>query len=143
MMGRMEIPADAGDRPGGAGSVPYLPAPTGPRPVGTTSLWLTDTARTDPWVAEEAARELMVSVWYPAARPGGRRAPYMTPAESELQLTSRGITGVPPDVLSTTWTNAGSDAAPAGPERSFPLVVLSPGFTNSRSALTGLAEDLA
>jgi len=67
----------------------------------------------------------------------------MTPAESELQLTSRNLTGVPPDVLSTTRTNAVSDATPAGPEHSLPLVVLSPGFTSSRSALTALAEDLA
>jgi dienelactone hydrolase len=67
----------------------------------------------------------------------------MTPVESELQLTSRGITGVPPDVLSTTRTNAAIDAAPEGTRRSHPLVVLSPGFTNSRSALTALAEDLA
>jgi dienelactone hydrolase len=67
----------------------------------------------------------------------------MTPAESELQLTSRGITGVPPDVLSTVRTNAVVDATPAGRQRALPLVVLSPGFTNPRSALTGLAEDLA
>ena len=67
----------------------------------------------------------------------------MTPAESELQLRSRGITGVPPDTLSTTRTNAVSDAAPAGRQRSLPLVVLSPGFTNPRAALTALAEDLA
>ncbi len=39
----------------------------------------------------------------------------MTPAESELQLTSRDITGVPPDALSTVRTNAVSDATPAGP----------------------------
>jgi dienelactone hydrolase len=67
----------------------------------------------------------------------------MTPAESRLQLTSRGITGVPPDTLSTVRTNAVSDAAPAGRQGSLPLVVLSPGFTNSRSTLTALAEDLA
>jgi dienelactone hydrolase len=67
----------------------------------------------------------------------------MTRAESELQLTSRGITGVSRDVLSTTRTNSVSDATPAGRQRSLPLVVLSPGFTNSRSALTALAEDLA
>ncbi|MDR3036595.1 MAG: alpha/beta hydrolase, partial [Kitasatospora sp.] len=60
----------------------------------------------------------------------------MTRAESELQLTSRGITGVPPDTLSTTRTNAVVDATPAGRRRSLPLVVLSPGFTNSRSTLT-------
>jgi dienelactone hydrolase len=120
-----------------------LPEPSGPCPVGTTSSWLTDTSRPDPWVAGATARELMVSLWYPAASPDGRRAPYMTRAESELQLTSRGITGVPPDALSTTRTNAAVDAAPAGRQRSLPLVVLSPGFTNSRSALTALAEDLA
>ncbi len=85
----------------------------------------------------------MVSLWYPAVLSGGRRARYMTPAESELQLTSRGITGVPQDALSTARTNAVSDAAPAGRQRALSLVVLSPGFTNSRSTLTALAEDLA
>jgi len=67
----------------------------------------------------------------------------MTPAESELQLGSRGITGVPPGALSTVRTNAAVDATPAGDQHALPLVVLSPGFTNSRSALTALAEDLA
>ena len=85
----------------------------------------------------------MVSLWYPAASPDGRRARYMTPAESRLQLTSRDITGIPPDALSTVRTNAAVDATPAGHPRSCPLVMLSPGFTNSRSTLTALAEDLA
>src|ERR1700728_3584148 len=67
----------------------------------------------------------------------------MTPAESELQLTSRGITGIPPDTLSRVETNAVGDAAPAGRQHGLPLVVLSPGFTNSRSTLTALAEELA
>ncbi|HEY1322032.1 MAG TPA: alpha/beta hydrolase [Streptosporangiaceae bacterium] len=135
--------ADAGDVPTGRGPTPYLPEPTGPYPAGTVSVWLTDTSRPDPWVPDVNARELMVSLWYPAVPSDGRRARYMTPAESELQLTSRGITGVPPDVLSTVKTNAAVDAGPAGRQRSLPLVVLSPGFTNSRSTLTALAEDLA
>jgi len=99
------------------GDTPYLPEPTGPSPVGTTSLHLKDASRPDPWAAGVDARELMVSLWYPATTPGGPRARYMTPAESELQLTSRDIRGVPPDVLSTTRTNAVSDATPAGPQR--------------------------
>jgi len=107
-------------------------------------LWLTDTSRPDPWAAGAGARELMISLWYPAAPPaGGRPAPYMTPAESELLLASAGVTGVPPGALSTVRTNAVSDARPAGQQRSLPLVVLSPGFTNPRSTLTALAEDLA
>ncbi len=142
-MGGMGTPADAGDVPAGRGPTPHLPEPTGPYPAGTASVWLTDTSRPDPWVPGVNARELMVSLWYPAVPSDGRRARYMTPAESELQLTSRGITGIPPDTLSTVQTNAVSDARPAGRPRSLPLVVLSPGFTNSRSTLTALAEDLA
>ena len=107
MMGGMGTSADAGDAPAGRGPTPYLPEPTGPCPVGTTSLWLTDTSRPDPWAAGVNARELMVSLWYPAAPSDGRRAQYMTPAESELQLTSRGITGIPPDALSTVRDQRG------------------------------------
>ena len=143
MMGGMGTFADAGDAPAAPGHTPSLPEPTGPCPAGTTSVYLKDVSRPDPWAAGVSARELMVSLWYPATPSDGRRARYMTPAESELQLTSRGITGVPPDALSTVRTNAVTDATPAGRPRALPLVVLSPGFTNSRSTLTALAEDLA
>jgi Platelet-activating factor acetylhydrolase, isoform II len=141
--GPMGAPADTGDALAAQRHAPRLPAPTGGCPVGTVSLWLTDTSRPDPWAAGVNERELMVSLWYPATSTDGLRARYLTPAESELQLTSRGITGVPPGVLSVTRTNAVSDARPAGRQRTLPLVVLSPGFTNSRSVLTALAEDLA
>ena len=103
----------------------------------------TDTSRPDPWAAGVDARELMVSLWYPATASDGPRARYLTPAESELHLTSRDITGVPLGVLSTVRTHAVYDAEPTGRPGGLPLVVLSPGFTNSRGALTGLAEDLA
>ncbi len=123
---------------------PYLPRPTGPHAVGATTLYLKDTSRTDPWVPEVKARELMVSLWYPARSPGGgRRAPYMTPQESEALLKGAGITNLPFDILSRTRTNAFLDARPAGRKHSLPLVVLSPGFTKPRSELTGLAEELA
>ncbi|MFI6456653.1 alpha/beta hydrolase family protein [Streptosporangium amethystogenes] len=124
-------------------STPYLPKPTGSHPVGTTSLYLKDTSRPDPWVPSVKARELMASLWYPAKSPGRKRAPYMTPKESELLLKSGEITSVPADTLSKTRTNAFTDAAPAGREHGLPLVVLSPGHTKPRTELTALAEDLA
>ena len=139
----MGTPADGDDALAAQAGTPCLPEPTGPGPVGITSLWLTDASRPDPWAPGVTARELMVSLWYPATSSDGRRAHYMTPAESELQLTSRGITGVRPDVLSRVRTNAAVDATPAGHSRGHPLVVLSPGFTSPRSTLTALAEDLA
>ncbi|MFI6478693.1 alpha/beta hydrolase family protein [Nonomuraea sp. NPDC050663] len=120
-----------------------LPEPTGSQPVGTTSLHLTDTSRPDPWDAGSTSRELMVSLWYPAARAGGQAAPYMSAVESELTLKDAGVTGVPADLLTRTRTHAFSDAPAAGKARELPLVVLSPGFEKTRSSLTGLAEDLA
>ncbi|GAA4567420.1 alpha/beta hydrolase [Planotetraspora kaengkrachanensis] len=129
-----------------APSTPYLPKPTGPHRVGTTSLHLTDTSRPDPWVPTAKARELMVSLWYPTTARTGRRAPYITPKESELLLKGQGmqeLEKIPPEALSRTRTNAFTDAKPAGRRHSLPLVVLSPGFTWYRSSLTGLAEDLA
>lgn len=143
MMGSMGTSGDPGRAPPGPGHAARLPEPTGPSAVGTTSLYLKDVSRADPWAVGMDARELMVSLWYPAAPSDRPRARYMTPAESELQLTSRGMTGVRPDALSMVRANAIGDAAPAGRQHGLPLVVLSPGFTNSRSTLTALAEDLA
>ncbi|MGP3918955.1 alpha/beta hydrolase family protein [Nonomuraea sp. 10N515B] len=126
-----------------SGSTTYLPKPTGSHPVGTTSLYLKDTSRPDPWVPSVKARELMVSLWYPAKSPGRKRAPYMTPKESELLLKSGKINSVPADTLSKTRTNAFTDASPAGRKHGLPLIVLSPGHTKPRTELTALAEDLA
>ena len=131
----------AGAGPAAADPELRLPAPTGHHHVGTTSLYLNDVSRPDPWVPSAGTRELMVSLWYPTAQAGGPRAQYLTPAESELLLADGNVTSVPPDVLSTVRTNAVRDAKPAG--RHLPLVVLSPGFTKPRGTLTALAEDLA
>lgn len=135
-------PASAGLSPT-MSSTPYLPKPTGAHSVGTTSLYLKDTSRPDPWVPSVKARELMISLWYPARSPGRKRAPYMTPKESELLLKSGGITSVPADTLSKTRTNAFTDADPAGRKHGLPLVVLSPGHSKPRTELTALAEELA
>jgi predicted dienelactone hydrolase len=86
-------------------------------------------------------RELKVTLWYPSTQRDGPRAPYLTAKESELLLTGSRIADVPPEVLSTTRTNAVRDAPPAGEQ--LPLVVLSAGFTKPVSTLTSLAEELA
>jgi predicted dienelactone hydrolase len=137
-------PSTASAAPSTARSrTPYLPEPTGSHPVGVTSLHLKDASRPDPWVPGVTARELMVSLWYPAKSRGGRRAPYVSPKESQLILEGTGSIGVPSDALSRTRTNAFRDARPAGGRRALPLVVLSPGFTWPRTSLSALAEELA
>lgn len=125
-----------------ADPAPELPAPTGRHPVGATSMYLNDTSRQDPWVPSET-RQLMVTVFYPAASGDGPAARYMTPAESAAFITKNEVPDLPPDILSRTRTNSVADARPAGRPHSLPLVVLSPGYTKPRATLTALAQDLA
>jgi len=121
----------------------HLPSPTGTRPVGVTSLYLKDTSRPDPWVPSVPHRELMVSLFYPSTGGDGPTRQYMTPTESAAYLEGEDIPDLPLDALSTVATNAVVDAGPAGRRHSRPLVMLSPGYTNSRATLSSLAEDLA
>ncbi|MFD5319191.1 alpha/beta hydrolase family protein [Streptomyces sp. NPDC127098] len=119
-----------------------LPSPTGPFAVGRDTLHLVDRDRTDPWVPEAGARELLVSMYYPARSGTGRTAPYLTADEARLLLESQHLEGViaPEDVAATGITAR----VGARPERGrHPLVVLSPGFSLPRTTLTLLAEELA
>ncbi|MFI9330170.1 alpha/beta hydrolase family protein [Kitasatospora sp. NPDC052868] len=118
-----------------------LPEPSGRLPIGRTVLHLTDEGRADPWVPS-GDRELMVSLWYPAARPSATPAPYMTPEESAQYVAAIGLP-LPPDLMTKVATHATVDAKPLKTWRGLPLVVLSPGFGMPRATLTGLAEELA
>jgi predicted dienelactone hydrolase len=139
----MALVAPAGAVPATAGGAGFtLPAPTGPHPVGWDELHLVDEDRPDPWVPP-APRELMVSVWYPAAAARGARVPYATAEESRLLLRLVEITGVPEDALTRVRTHARAGAPPLRTHHRAPLVVLSPGLTDPRWMLTTMAEDLA
>lgn len=118
-----------------------LPRPTGPYAVGRNRLHLVDASRRDHWVPSAGARELMVSMYYPA-RPGtGTPSPYMTTKEARLLLEYQDLDKlIPAEVLSGTRTHSARGARPA--HGRFPLVVLSPGFTAPRSTITALAEEL-
>ncbi|MFI6041520.1 alpha/beta hydrolase family protein [Nocardia sp. NPDC051321] len=117
-----------------------LPAPTGSFTVGRNVLHLVDAARQDPWTPTQP-RELLVSMYYPAQQGEGVRAPYATDEESRLLIEGAGLTGVPVQALSKAGTHAVVDAAPV--DGSYPLVVLSPGFTAARFTLTAVSEELA
>ncbi|MFJ9415810.1 alpha/beta hydrolase family protein [Streptomyces sp. NPDC101227] len=120
-----------------------LPRPTGPYAIGRDTLHLVDTSRRDPWVPSAGARELMVSMYYPAhAGSGGATAQYMTTEEARLLLEKQKLGKTfPPELLSGTHTNARTAARPLAGRH--PLVVLSPGFSLNRATLTLLAEDLS
>ncbi|MEU0073160.1 alpha/beta hydrolase [Streptomyces sp. NPDC006332] len=137
------VSATASNSPVSAATSARLPRPAGPYPVGRGTLHLVDADRPDPWVPEAGARQLMVSMYYPARRgTAGPTAPYMTTEEASFLLRLRAPDAtVPPEVISGVRTWSHPDARPLGGR--FPLLVLSPGFTFPRATLTGLAEDLA
>ncbi|WP_116202572.1 alpha/beta hydrolase [Amycolatopsis circi] len=124
-----------------------LPAPTGPHAVGVAELHLVDRARPDPWDAKLAFRELMTTVFYPAADTRGYPiAPQMTAAAAQLfpgidaqwlhpELPRSGVD------WAATMTHAHT-GAPAEPVRR-PVVLYSPGLGDPRTLGTSVAEDLA
>ncbi|MFF5263663.1 alpha/beta hydrolase family protein [Actinomadura viridis] len=129
-----------------------LPRPTGAFRVGTTAFHLIDRARRDPW-APERPRELMISVWYPAAPGGGNgtgpAAPHMTPKAAAHFGSAEGAAtmnlGMPPG--RADWAATRTHARPGAPldrrAGRLPVVLYSPGLADPRTFGTALAEDLA
>lgn len=138
--GALAAPAPASSAQGQAPQA-ALPAPTGDQPVGRATLHLVDGDREDVWVG--GPRELMATLWYPARSEGGRRAPYMTLAESAATLEARGVTDLPPDTLHRVRTHSRTGVAPVRADGGLPLVVLSPGAGHNRIWFSSLAEELA
>lgn len=111
-----------------------LPGPTGPYPVGTKELHLVARDRIDPWTGRP--RELMVSLWYPAAR-NGERARQFPPAVAAFYDQEVGVT----DTFAGTLTHSRTGATPLPGRR--PAILYSPGGRQSRFLGTTLVEDLA
>ncbi|NEW53052.1 hypothetical protein GV792_23780 [Nocardia cyriacigeorgica] len=112
-----------------------LPRPGGESPVGTTVLHLVDDKRPDPFEPDRP-RELMVSVFYPAAQVDGHpRAHYIS---TELIPSLEQQFGVE---LPGLHTNSYTGAPVA--EGVHPVILYSPGAGVTRLLGTGLAEDLA
>ncbi|GIJ63884.1 alpha/beta hydrolase family protein [Virgisporangium aurantiacum] len=107
-----------------------LPVPTGPYPVGTTSLHLAGAPR---------SRELMAAVWYPA-RDVRRypRARWMAAAPLRALLVSAGFAA---DAAVSPLT-AAHEGAPARPGRA-PVVMFSHGAHDHRADATIVVQELA
>ncbi|MFD8724933.1 alpha/beta hydrolase family protein [Streptomyces sp. NPDC059629] len=118
-----------------------MPAPSGPYSVGMVGLHLVDKSRKDPYVAGSTSRELMVSVWYPAASTSGHyQAPWMPSLSGASFLASRGLS--PQQV--TLPTTAGHVLAPVKTSLGkLPVLLYSTGLHSDRAMGTALAQDMA
>ncbi|MFJ1925300.1 alpha/beta hydrolase family protein [Streptomyces sp. NPDC088131] len=142
--GRAPGPAPA-ERPGSGRVRLTLPAPTGTRRTGTTSLRLVDRSRRDPGAPPARPRELMVSLWYPASHTHGhRRAPWLPPAAAALyrRQVARDLR-TPMDDVEFPMTHARQDAPVEVRRHGHPVVLFSPGLHTMRAMGTALVEDLA
>ncbi|WP_229329686.1 alpha/beta hydrolase [Streptomyces sp. UNOC14_S4] len=130
---------------GGRGLTLRLPAPTGPHPVGAASLHLIDRSRRDPWDAGGGARDMMVTVLYPArAVPGHPAAPQLTAGAvasyRDIDVRMHGLPAAGVD-WAATRTHA-YPGAPAQPVRR-PVLLYGPGGGDPRTMGSTLAEELA
>ncbi|MQY24310.1 alpha/beta hydrolase family protein [Nocardia macrotermitis] len=121
-----------------------LPEPTGPDPIGVTDLHLVDASRRDPYVPGRA-RELMISVWYPAADVAGVPVrPWLAPDLARMYLQSLTAYGISPSMPSTLAPGHGHIDAPADVSgRGRPVLLFSPGMGMPSELSTAQAEDLA
>ncbi|HEX4061625.1 MAG TPA: lipase [Streptosporangiaceae bacterium] len=137
-----------------AGPVPQahvvLPAPSGRYGVGTVSLELTDHSRANPWTASPRYRELMVSIWYPAADTRCYpRAPQMLPGAAAHFGSANGaaktLYNIPAGSVDWAATlTSGHELAPVARHRApFPVVLYSPGAGDPRTWETTLVQNLA
>jgi predicted dienelactone hydrolase len=134
---------------------PALPAPAGPFGVGRIDYHWIDISRAEPHSSEpNARRELMVHVWYPAARSGesiGRRAPYIrdfaavqkSVNRETLEALFRPASLSQIESAALPETHAVEDAGmPKDPAR-FPVLVFSHGLGIPAALYTAALEDLA
>ncbi|MEU4563141.1 hydrolase [Actinoplanes sp. NPDC023936] len=117
-----------------------LPAPTGAEQLGTVSLHLVDTARTDPWVSTHPTREIMAQIWYPAKNTRGYpAAPWLSPGAVPYLAEAQNL----PAAAVRATTTHGRQGAPVDRKKGGrPVVLYSPGLSGDRGTSTALVEDL-
>lgn len=126
-------------------SVVALPAPSGPYAVGRVAYDWTDRSRADPFApSQNARRELVVWIWYPAtATPGAKPGPYLPAAWARALEEGHGLG----DVLFQSYDAVRAHAivrAAFSPRRTrYPVLILEPGLGRIAPDYTTLAEDLA
>ena len=121
-----------------------LPPPSGPFGVGTTTLYLIDAERDDPYTPAEDSRELIVQLWYPTDATGAG-APYMDDVVIDLFAAFQDYTSLDSMAAFTRalTTNSVAEAPLSNAQPTYPVVFYSHGLGGVRSLYTTFIEDLA
>lgn len=129
-----------------------LPEPTGAYPVGRAIVdWKDDHPIDSTAPVPGTARELLASIWYPAAAQPGAVIDDYIPAASVVAadrlrshaLPARLMNHVLTRDLSNVHAHSAAHPAVASQERSYPVLILRGGASAPVATYTTLAEDLA
>lgn len=121
-----------------------MPTPSGDYQIGTSSFVLTDENRVENY-GDDQNRRIKIQVWYPAETIDGYEA---VPWLQDGKPVSTGLSnsmGLPSFILDHTsliTSNSYKDAPISTDKESYPLVILSHGWSSLRNLHTDMAEEL-
>ena len=123
--------------------VPSLPKPSGPHSVGSVIFRWTDTSRAETLTADPSdRRQVVAQAWYPTDATRGRAVPYFE-AQGHLPSSISGL----PSFMFASFGSVKTHAIPAAPvsgaQRTWPVLLFSPGLSIPREEYTALCADLA
>src|SRR5438128_8848440 len=123
--------------------VPALPKPSGPHDVGSVVFRWTDDKRSETFTSDPSdRRQVVAQAWYPTDATRGQAVPYF---EAQGRLPSS-IGGLPSFLFASfgsvaTHATAATSVSPA--QRTWPVLLFSPGLSVPREEYTALCADLA
>jgi predicted dienelactone hydrolase len=123
--------------------VPALPKPSGPHNVGSVVFRWTDNKRSETFTANPTDhRQVIAQAWYPTDATRGRAVPYFE-AQGHLPSSIGGL----PSFLFASFGSVATHATAATPvsaaQRTWPVLLFSPGLSVPREEYTALSADLA
>jgi dienelactone hydrolase len=124
--------------------VPELPVPSGPEPIGTITVQLTDSGRDETYGERPGGpRVLMAQVWYPARVPGEEASvPWSEDWDAVAPAMARNL-GFPSWFLDQTrYTLSHAYTSSSIADGTFPVVIYSHGWTGFRTIAINQIEHL-
>jgi predicted dienelactone hydrolase len=123
--------------------VPQLPTPSGSHRVASQIFRWTDVSRAEMLTADPAdRRQVIAQAWYPTDTAGGRPVPYFE-AQDQLPGSVGGLPSFMYAAFGEIDTHATFEAPISAAQRTWPVLVFSPGLGVPREQYTALCTELA
>lgn len=126
--------------------VPRIAQPSGPFPVGTRSIILTDASRKELYSGRDEPRKFMIQVWYPASpNKDNVHAPWVNEASvfAPAIANKLDLPGFFLDHLALSNSPAYQDAPIASTDTAYPVIIFSHGWGGFSAQNTAQMVELA